>query len=165
MQREVSLVRLYLLRLTYLLIAVGLGVQIWPLILRSAAAPPAHMQGVVRAVLTAVSLVALLGLRHPLQLLPLLLFELTWKTIWVLAIGAPLWRAGRLDAATGETWTTCLISIVLFVIVIPWGYVLRQYVLGHGERWRDAPEPRATPADIVETRTGSSGARAEGDAI
>lgn len=137
MRRDISIVRLYLLRVTYLLVGVGLGVEIWPLILRSAAVPPAHMQGVVRAMLTAVSLLALLGVRYPLQLLPLLLFEFTWKAVWVLAIGLPLWRAGRLDAATGDTWTTCLFSLVLLVLALPWGYVLRHYGLASGDRWRD----------------------------
>lgn len=146
MRRDISIVRLYVLRATYLLVAVGLGVQIWPLILRSAAVPPAHMQGVVRAMLTAVSLLAVLGVRYPLQLLPLLLFEFTWKAVWVLAIGLPLWRAGRLDAATGDTWTTCLFSLVLFVLVIPWGHVLRHYGQARGDRWRDVTVPQAAEA-------------------
>ncbi|HEV7992908.1 MAG TPA: hypothetical protein VGP25_13840 [Gemmatimonadaceae bacterium] len=147
MRREISIVRLYVLRVTYLLVGVGLGVEIWPLILRSATVPPAHMQGVVRAMLTAVSLLALLGVRYPLQLLPLLLFEFIWKAVWVLAIGVPLWRAGRLDpATTGDTWTTCLGSLVLFVLAIPWGYVLRNYVQARGDRWRDVVVPEAAEA-------------------
>lgn len=146
MRRDISITRLYVLRATYLLVAVGLGVQFWPLILRSAAVPPAHMQGVVRAMLTAVSLLAVLGVRYPLQLLPLLLFEFTWKAVWVLAIGLPLWRAGRLDAATGDTWTTCLLSLVLFVLVIPWGHVLRHYGRARGDRWRDGSAPQAAEA-------------------
>lgn len=133
---ELSSFRLYLLRATYLLIAVGLGVTIWPLILKSASAPPEHMQGVVRALLGAVSLLALLGLRYPVRMLPLLLFEITWKTIWVVAIGLPLWRAGQLDAATQETWKACLMGLVIFPLVIPWGYVLRHYLLTPGDRWR-----------------------------
>jgi hypothetical protein len=146
MQSDLSTARLYALRATYLLVAVGLGVQIWPLILRSAAAPPEHMQGVVRAVLTAVSLLALLGVRYPVRLLPLLLFELTWKAVWVLAIGLPLWRAGRLDAATHETWVACLMGLVVFPIAIPWGYVWRHYVLARGDGWRGRPAPRTVAA-------------------
>jgi hypothetical protein len=139
MRGDVSIARLYLLRATYLVVAVGLGIQMWPLILQSAATPPAHMQGVVRAVLTAVSLLTLLGVRYPLRMLPVLLFEFTWKSVWVLAIGLPLWRADRLDAATGETWTTCLASLILFALVIPWGHVFRHYVQASGDRWRDTP--------------------------
>jgi hypothetical protein len=146
---ELSTFRLYLLRATYLLVAVGLGVGIWPLILRSASAPPEHMQGVVRAVLCAVSLLALLGLRYPVQMLPLLLFELAWKSIWVLAIGLPLWRAGRLDAATRETWEACLMGLVIFPIAIPWGHVLRRYVRAPGDRWRSGASRDAQPQPRV----------------
>ena len=141
---DVSTFRLHVLRATYLLVGAGLAVQIWPLILRSAASPPAHMTGVVRAVLTAVSLLALLGLRYPLRMLPLLLFELLWKTVWVLAIGWPLQRAGRLDAATSETWFACLMGLVVFPLAIPWGYVVRQYVLAPGDRWWRTPRPSTT---------------------
>ena len=63
---EVSTFRLYLLRATYLLIVVGLGFTIWPGILH----PPkdlALMPGVVRSLLGAVSLLAILGIRYPLK--------------------------------------------------------------------------------------------------
>jgi hypothetical protein len=133
---ELSLFRVYVLRATYLLVAIGLGIEIWPLILQSASAPPEHMKGVVRAVLGAVSLLALVGVRYPVRMLPLLLFELLWKTIWVLAIGLPLWRAGRLDAATRETWQACLMGLIIFPLAIPWPYAVRTYLIARGDRWR-----------------------------
>jgi hypothetical protein len=63
---EVSTFRLYLLRAMYLLLAVGLGLTIWPAII----APPsvvANSSTVVRALLGALSLLCLLGLRYPLR--------------------------------------------------------------------------------------------------
>jgi hypothetical protein len=134
---DVSLFRLYLLRATYLLLVVGLGSLIWPLILN---APPGleHMRGVVWGLLGGLSLLAVLGLRYPLQMLPLLLFELTWKAIWVLAIGLPRWSAGQLDAGTEQTLYECLFGLVLFPLVIPWGYVWASYVRRPGDRWRRA---------------------------
>jgi hypothetical protein len=59
-------------------------------------------------------------------MLPLLFVELAWKTIWVLSFGLPLWRAGLLDAGTAETLQACLFGLVLFPLVIPWGYVRAQ---------------------------------------
>ena len=147
--QEVSTFRLYLLRATYLLIVVGLGVEIWPGILH----PPEHlehMRGVVRSVLAAVSLLAVLGLRYPLKMLPLLFFELVWKTIWVVAIGLPLWSAGRLDAATRDTWNACLMGLVLFPLVIPWRYVLATYGKEPGDRWsHESPQARNTQHSTV----------------
>jgi hypothetical protein len=132
---EVSTGRLHVLRALYLLIAAGLGITIWPGIL----APPddlPHMASVVRSVLGAVSLLALLGLRYPLTMLPLLLFEFIWKSIWVLAFGLPLWHAGQLDANAQETLKACLMGIVLVPIAVPWGYVFRHYVKAPGDPWR-----------------------------
>lgn len=131
----ISTFRLYLLRALYLLIAVGLGIIIWPGIL----APLenlSHMAGVVRSVLGAVSLLALLGLRYPLKMLPLLFFEFIWKSIWVLVFGLPLWLNGQLDANTQETLKECLMGIVLVAIAVPWGYVYRHYLKAPGDRWR-----------------------------
>ena len=76
---EVPLWRLYALRAAYLLLVVGLGIEIWPGIIRHEK-PWELMYGVVQCVLAAVSLLALLGLRYPLQMLPLLFFEIVWKS-------------------------------------------------------------------------------------
>ena len=132
---EVSTFRLYLLRATYLLLVVGLGFQIWPGILD----PPKdleHMRGVVRSLLGAVSLLAVLGIRYPVKMLPLLFFELVWKSIWIVAFGLPLWSAGQLDPDTRETMKACLMGIVLIPLVIPWRYVLLDYVQAPGDGWR-----------------------------
>ena len=132
---EVTTFRLYLLRATYLLLVVGLGVEIWPGVLH----PPKDldlMRGVVRSLLAAVSLLAALGIRHPLKMLPLLFFELVWKSIWLLAFGLPLWSAGQLDPNSRETLKACLMGAVLFPLAIPWRYVLATYVKMPGDRWR-----------------------------
>ena len=108
--------------------------MIWPGIL----SPPeglSQMAGVVRSVLGAVALLAALGIRYPLKMLPVLLFELIWKCIWVLAFGLPLWSAQQLDPGTRQTLHDCLFGIVVVLIVTPWGYVFRHYVKAPGERW------------------------------
>jgi hypothetical protein len=142
MTNEVSVFRLNLLRAMYLLIAVGMGAQIWPLFLHSQLEVE-HMKGVVRAMLAALTLVCVLGVFQPLKMLPLLFFEFAWKTIWVAAIGLPLWLAHRLDADTAETMKATLMGVVLCPLVIPWAYVVRHYLRAPGERWTS---PRRRPA-------------------
>lgn len=131
---EVSLVRLYLLRAMYLLIVVGVGIMIWPLLL-DAPESAEHFRGVTWCLLGALALLALLGLRYPLRMLPLLLFELAWKLIWVITIGLPLRSAGQLEGAFADTFTNNLLGVVLLPLVIPWGYVWRRYIREPGERW------------------------------
>lgn len=131
---EVSTFRLYVLRVMYLVIAVGLAIMIWPQILSP---PPklSHMAGVVRALLGAVGLLAVLGIRYPMKMLPLLFFELVWKIIWVLAYGLPLWRSDQLDVNTRQSLIDCLVGVVLVPLALPWGYIFRHYFRAPGDRW------------------------------
>jgi hypothetical protein len=131
---EVSVVRLYALRAGYLLLVVGLGSQIWPAMIHHAKAWDL-MQGVANSMLATMSALAVLGLRYPLRMLPLLFFELMWKAIWLIAIALPLWSAGHMDADTVATVQACLVAAI-FPVVIPWSYVATNYLKKPGDRWR-----------------------------
>ena len=129
---EVSLVRLYVLRATYLLLVVGLGATIVPVIFDHE--PMAR--GVIPSLLGAVWLLAFIGLKYPLQMLPLLMFEFAWKTIWLLDYGLPQWSSGHIPPTWAEDFKAIAAGVVLMPIVIPWGYVWRHYVQQPGDRWR-----------------------------
>ena len=131
---QVPLWRLYALRAGYLLLVVGLGPTVWPGILHHDR-PWDLMQGVVHSMLAAMSALAILGLRYPLRMLPLLFFELVWKSIWLIVVALPLWSAHRMDAGALELANECLIAVV-FLIVIPWRYVAANYLSAPGDRWR-----------------------------
>jgi hypothetical protein len=128
---EVSLFRLYVLRAMYLVLAVGLGAMIVPEIVSH----PLLSRGVIASLLGAVWLLALLGLRYPLTMLPLLMFELVWKLIWMIAYGLPQWSAGARPPTFAEDFFNIGWGAVLLV-VIPWTYVWRHYVTRPAERWR-----------------------------
>jgi hypothetical protein len=81
------------------------------------------------------SLLAFLGLRYPVKLLPLLLFESIWKLIWLTVVAVPQLMAGDMDEATGKVLFSCSLVIVIWA-VIPWRYVWQQYVRAKGDRWR-----------------------------
>jgi len=133
----ISVTRLNLLRSGYLLLILGIGLGMWPVLLREG--PQLElMHGAALSMLCAVGLLALLGLRYPLQMLPLLMFEMTWKIIWTLRIAVPLWSAGRLDANFMATLAACAVAVV-FPFIIPWNHVLKAYVRRPAEAWR----PRA----------------------
>src|ERR1700679_4394851 len=95
---DVSLLRLYTLRLCYLILAAGLGLVIWPTILHhSPGQAVAH--GIQRSLFAGLGLTAVLGLRYPVKMIPLLLFELIWKAIYLTAFALPLWRANQMTDA------------------------------------------------------------------
>lgn len=143
---EISLFRLYLLRAMYLLIAAGLATTVWPHIIAPVdlAAGP---KSVIRALLGALAVMCLLGLRYPLQMLPLLLFELLWKVIWVGASAVPMWLGPGLDDYASETLFACLMGVVLVPIAIPWGYVVNHYLRAPGNPWSRAGAQPGVPAD------------------
>jgi hypothetical protein len=130
---DLSLTHLHLMRAGYLLMAVGLVLVKWPLL------PDAHnrplYEGVTLCLLTAMSLLAFLGLRYPVKLLPLLLFESAWKLLWLGLVALPKATAGDLDAATTDIVVNCSLVVVILA-VIPWRFAWRSYVRDAGDRWR-----------------------------
>ena len=149
---DVSTLRLYLLRAMYLLMAVGLGITVWPGIL--VPGDVSHMGSVVQSMLGALALMSLWGLRYPIRMLPILLFEFAWKVVWVVAFALGPWFSGELDAARQETLFACLMGVILVPIVVPWGYVLRHYVRACGDRWssKSAAAQQVLPPDAASPR-------------
>ena len=137
---RLSLPRLYLLRFGYLVMAVGISVKKWPLIANHDGPWPLF-EGVETCMLVALSLLAFLGLRYPVKMLPILLFEIGWESIWAAIVVLPLWINDQLDQATANVFYTCLVVLIV-VAVVPWRYVVRQYVVKKGDPWRrDAARP------------------------
>jgi len=131
MGEEVSRLRLYLMRAVYLLTFVGVGSQVWPGII-------AHekewdpLAGVAFSFWGAYTVLMGLGIRYPLQMVPLLLLQLFYKSVWLLAVAPSLWSAGR---SIGMIKMFAMVVLV-DVLVIPWRYVFAQYFRKPSERWR-----------------------------
>jgi hypothetical protein len=131
---KVTLFRLYTLRVCYLILAAGLGTYIWPSVI-SHTSEFAAAEGVRTALLAGLGLTAVLGLRYPVQMIPLLLFELIWKAVYLIGFALSLWRAHRVDAAVAAD-IQAVLMVVIFLPLIPWRYVFAHYVMKHGDRWR-----------------------------
>ena len=129
---EVSLVRLYVLRAAYLLLVIGLGAMIVPEIVSH----ELTSRGVIPSLLGGVWALAFLGLRYPLQMLPVLMFEFVWKAIWMVAYGLPQWSAGAFPPTFADDMFNIAFGVIVMPLVIPWGYVWRHYVVAPAERWR-----------------------------
>ena len=130
---DLSLPRLHLMRAGYLVMGVGLAVVKWPLLPDAQALP--LFEGVTLCILTAMSLLALLGLRYPVKVLPLLLFESAWKLLWLSLVALPKAASGALDTATTDALVSCSLVVVILAVT-PWRYVWRTYVRASGDRWQ-----------------------------
>ena len=147
---EVSAVRLYLMRLLYLLNFVFLGIGIWPAVINPAK-PFGPIDGVAFSFWAAFSALCGLGIRYPLKMLPLLMLQLVYKVVWLLAVALPLSLAGLLDSAEPNLTRTFVGGVIGDLLVIPWPYVLANYVKAPGDSWRFRGPLSARP---VPTGTG-----------
>lgn len=118
-------INIYLLRALYLLMAVFLGRDAWSHIATFDGTwnPEAAAAWSVWA---AFSLLAVIGLFHPLRMLPIVLLEITYKTIWLVVVGFPLWSAGTLEGRAEEMMFSFGL-VVLPIVATPWGYVFRTF--------------------------------------
>jgi hypothetical protein len=61
-------------------------------------------------------------------MLPVLLMQLLYKLIWLLAVGYPLLQAGPLDDYASSMMDAMRFGVVLDLIVIPWLFVFKAYI-------------------------------------
>lgn len=71
-----------------------------------------------------------LGIFHTLKMLPIMLFMVLYKGLWLYFVAFPLWSSDQLDGSEAEGWAQIFILIIIPLIFIPWKYVFNTYVLG-----------------------------------
>lgn len=129
----VPLWRLYVLRVLYAILGAAQGT-----IQTQAFLHHPHWtlsQGAVHCFLLALALLSLVGIRYPLAMLPLMIYELLWKMIWLGCIALPLWLANQFDADTRQAFPE-IAPIVIIIPLLPWGYIFSNYLRKPGDRWR-----------------------------
>jgi hypothetical protein len=149
-----STTRLNLMRAGYLLMGVGLAVVKWPLLAGAHTLP--LYEGVTLCLLVAMSVLALLGLRHPVALLPVLLFESAWKLLWLAVVALPRAVSDDWDAATTEIAVNCSLVVVILAVT-PWPYVWQRYVRTPGDPWR--PSRSSSPSRTRSSPKSNSSAK------
>jgi hypothetical protein len=137
-------INIYLLRGLYFLVVVFLGKDAWSYIASHEGTwnPEAAAAWSVWA---AFSVLAGIGLFHPLRMLPIVLLEITYKLIWLVVVGFPLLRAGTLDGRAEEMMFSFAL-VVLPIVATPWGYVFRTYLRREERATAAAAEPSAATA-------------------
>ena len=124
--------QLNLMRVGYLVMIVGLAVTKWPLLFEGKTWGLA--EGTVLCMLVAMSVLALLGLRYPQRMLPILVFEVAWKLTWLGVVAVPAWMNDTMDQPM-RTQAAKVLWVVIVIAVIPWRQVVRQYLLAPGDPW------------------------------
>ena len=121
-------IKIHLLRLIYLLMFVFVGSDSWISIVTHQG-PWDHVRAVAFCVWASYSTLSVLGLIHPLRMLPIILFMIGYKVLWLVVVAYPLWRAGALAGSPAEEMTRVFLWIPLPILAVPWKYVFQNYVM------------------------------------
>jgi hypothetical protein len=121
-------VNVYLLRTVFLLIFLFVGYDSWSLLLKHHGGWD-PMRAAAWSMFAAYSLLSILGVFRPLKMLPLMLFVVFYKSIWLLFVAYPLWAAGRLAGSPAEEMARVFMWVPVAIVAVPWKYVLDKYVL------------------------------------
>lgn len=131
-QTPIARWRVNMLRGAFLILAIGQAAITWPMLLN----PPADMSlmgGAAKALIAAIGLCSVIGVFRPLAMLPVMLVEVGWKTIWMLTIALPGSLSGTLEGPKLQLLYECL-PIIPFALLIPWDYFWK-----HSLREQPAP--------------------------
>lgn len=129
------LYRLYILRAMYAVLAFVQGYSTWSAIVHHIG-PWEFWDGMGHSFFGALTVLSLIGLRYPVRMMPLLLYEFAWKLIWTLAISLPLYLGHRVDPDTADSFVSIFLGVVIVPLLLPWGYIWKNYVTAPGDRWR-----------------------------
>lgn len=122
-------INIYLLRVLYLLMPLGAGSEAW-IKLATHEGPWDHTKAVAWCVWAAYPTLSIFGLIKPLRWLPIVIFMIFYKTVWLFVVAYPLWRVGTLAGSPPEEMAGVFIAAPFIALIVPWKYVAQNYVFG-----------------------------------
>ena len=121
-------INIYLLRVLYFLMFVGVGLPTWSNIINHQG-PWDHTKAVAFCVWAAYPTLGILGIIRPLRWLPIIIFMIFYKALWTVVVAYPLWRAGTLVGSPAEEMAHVFVWAPIVAVFVPWVYVFKNYVM------------------------------------
>lgn len=119
---------IYALRTLFLLIFLFVGFDSWSALLKHEGAWD-PMRAAALSMFASYSLLSILGVFRPLKMLPIMIFMVVYKSIWLLFVAYPLWSAGKLAGSPVEGMARVFMWVPVAIVAVPWKYALDKYVL------------------------------------
>lgn len=121
-------INIYVMRLFFALMFVFVATDSWRVIITHEG-PWEPVKAVAWCTWSAYSTLALFGVFHTLRMLPIMLFMIFYKSLWLFIVAYPLWSAGTLKGSAAEEMTYTFSFVIIPIIFMPWKYVFKKYVL------------------------------------
>ena len=121
-------INIYAMRFIYLLMATFLALDVWTHIITYDQSwdPSDAMDWSVWAAFT---VFAFVGIFRTVQMIPILLLEIVYKSIWLILVAYPLYQAENLSSESTDGMIFPFSLVILPIIAVPWGYVLKTYII------------------------------------
>jgi hypothetical protein len=120
-------INIYLLRLLFLLIVVFVASDSWSAIVAHKGQWD-HVKAAAVCMWAAYSVLSIFGLINPLKWLPIVMFDIVYKIIWLVIVAYPLWSTDQLAGSPAEEMTYAFAWVILPIVAMPWAYAFRTYV-------------------------------------
>jgi hypothetical protein len=144
-------INIYLLRTLYVMMAAFVATGAWSTVIGHEG-PWDPVRAVAWCVWVAYPTLSVLGVLHPLRMLPIILFMIFYKTVWLAAVALPMWQSGTLAGSTAGEMARDFGWLWVPVIAVPWGYVLRTFVLPRrrGGKGDESPPAHGGPVSATD---------------
>lgn len=126
-------INIYLLRMFYFLMAAFVAIDAWKSIITHEG-PWDRFRAMSLCVWAAYATLGIFGLIHPLRWLPIIVFMIFYKSLWLIVVAYPLWWTGTLVGSPAEEMAGVFMMVPLVMIAVPWVYFLKTFVLGNRQK-------------------------------
>ncbi|MCG7551444.1 hypothetical protein [Pseudoalteromonas sp. Of7M-16] len=94
-----------------------------------------NWRGLGHSMLFTLAILAIGGVFRPLAFLPVMIYEMAWKIVWLAVVALPPFIAGQ-EIPSIVNAKASLIGICVLIILVPWKYVWWRYFMQPIEPWR-----------------------------
>jgi hypothetical protein len=119
-------IQIYLLRLVFILTFTFVGMDSWTAILTHEGEWK-PLNAVAFSVWAAYSTLSVFGILKPLKMLPIIAFQIFYKTLWLMIVAYPLWIAGVLRESPVYELAFAFSWVILPIVAMPWSYFFRLF--------------------------------------
>jgi hypothetical protein len=121
-------INIYLLRLLFTLMFLFLTYDSWAHIIRHTG-PWDPANSAAWFMWGSCSVISIIGIIRPLKMLPIVLFEIIYKTAWLIVVAYPLYQRNELAGSPAEHMADNFMLVILPIVAMPWRYFFRTYIV------------------------------------
>ena len=120
-------ISIYVLRVYFALMFFMMGYTAWSHIVNHEG-DWEPLNAVTWCVWAAYATISVFGIYKTLKMLPIVLFMIFYKILWLIVVAFPLWKTNKLIGSTSEELANIFIWATLPVLFFPWIYFYNNFV-------------------------------------